>query len=514
MARLSDATLRALPEGIHRPGYDRTGTTVAIVHLGIGAFHRAHFAAYVDACLADDPGWAICGVSLRSPRTRDALAPQDGLYTLGVQSEAGLEPRIIGSVREVLVAPEQPGALLDRLADPATRIVSLTVTEKGYCHDPATGRLKSDHPDIVHDLAADAATADQPPVSAIGWLWLGLMARHRRGVPPYTILCCDNLPSNGATVRQVLLDYVALKDPDQAVWAAENLAFPSTMVDRIVPATTDHDRAMIAAALGAEDAWPVMTEPFSQFVVEDWFPQGRPKLERHGVTLTGNVEPFENMKLRMLNGSHSALAYLGYLAGHETVAQTMADASLRRLIGAMMTSEIIPTLSMPGDVDLPAYHDGLLRRFANPALQHRTYQIAMDGSQKLPQRLLGTIRDRLSIGEPIDRLALAVAAWIRFATGRDETGAAFTVQDPMAERFAALALPAAIEKDQPGRFDAEALATGFLGLTAVFGKDLPEDDRFHEAVVRALKMLCEQGSRATIAAYAKLGASQLEDTEV
>ena len=286
------------------------------------------------------------------------------------------------------------------------------------------------------------------------------------------------------------------------------------MVDRIVPATTDHDRAMIAAALGAEDAWPVMTEPFSQFVVEDWFPQGRPKLERHGVTLTGNVEPFENMKLRMLNGSHSALAYLGYLAGHETVAQTMADASLRRLIGAMMTSEIIPTLSMPGDVDLPAYHDGLLRRFANPALQHRTYQIAMDGSQKLPQRLLGTIRDRLSIGEPIDRLALAVAAWIRFATGRDETGAAFTVQDPMAERLAALALRAAIEEDQPGPFDAEALATGFLGLTAVFGKDLPEDDRFHEAVVRALKMLCEQGSRATIAAYAKLGASQPEDTGV
>lgn len=507
MARLSNDTLGALPETVSTPGYDRAQTSTGIVHLGIGAFHRGHLAVYIDECLAGDPSWAICGVSLRSPRTRDALAPQDGLYTLGIQSAAGLKPRIIGSVKEVLVAPEEPKALLDRLTDPATRIVSLTVTEKGYCHDPTTGRLKADHPDILHDLAADFAGAGEAPISAIGWLWLGLAARHQKGIPPFTVLCCDNLPANGTTVRQVVLDYAALKDPDKVAWAIDTVAFPSTMVDRIVPATTDHDRALLAAELGVEDAWPVMAEPFSQFVVQDHFPTGRPDFEKVGVTMTQDIQPFEAMKLRMLNGSHSTLAYLGWLAGHKTVADTMADASLRRLISDLMGSEIIPTLSMPDGVDLPAYRDVLLGRFANPALKHKTFQIAMDGSQKLPQRLLGTIRDRLSGGEPIDRLALGVAAWVRFATGQDEIGATFEVQDPLAGEFAALARDAAIDKDQPGRFDVDQLASGFFGLNAVFGDDLAADLRFRDAVIAALRMLCEKGARETIAAYSELGGS-------
>ena len=509
MARLSNDTLGAVPETIGKPDYDRAQTSTGIVHLGIGAFHRGHLAVYIDECLAGDPSWAICGVSLRSPRTRDALAPQDGLYTLGVQSAAGLKPRIIGSVKEVLVAPEEPQALLERLTDPSTRIVSLTVTEKGYCHDPATGRLKADHPDILHDLAANFAGAGEAPISAIGWLWLGLAARHEQGIPPFTVLCCDNLPANGATVRQVVLDYAVLKDPDKVAWATDALAFPSTMVDRIVPATTDHDRAMLAAALGMEDAWPVMAEPFSQFVVQDHFPIGRPDLDTVGVTMTQDVEPFEAMKLRMLNGSHSTLAYLGWLAGHETVADTMTDASLRRLISDLMGSEIIPTLSMPYGVDLPAYRDVLLERFANPALKHKTFQIAMDGSQKLPQRLLGTIRDRLSDGQSIDRLALGVAAWIRFATGQDEAGASFEVQDPLADEFAILASDAAIDKDQPGRFDADRLASGFFGLNAVFGDDLPAEERFRGPVIVALRMLCEKGARETIATYSKLGGPAL-----
>lgn len=504
MARLSNDTLGALPETVGKPGYDRTQTKTGIVHLGIGAFHRAHLAAYIDDCLADDPAWAICGVSLRSPRTRDALAPQDGLYTLGVQSAAGLKPRIIGSVKEVLVAPEESQALLDRLTDPATRIVSLTVTEKGYCHDPATGRLKADHPDIVHDLAADFAGAGEAPISAIGWLWLGLVARHAQGVPPFTVLCCDNLPANGTTVRQVLLDYAALKNPDKLAWASDAVAFPSTMVDRIVPATTDQDRALLAAELGVDDAWPVMAEPFSQFVVQDHFPAGRPDFGTVGVTMTQDVEPFEAMKLRMLNGSHSTLAYLGWLAGHKTVADTMADASLRQLISDLMGSDIIPTLSMPDGVDLPAYRDRLLERFANPALKHKTFQIAIDGSQKLPQRLLGTIRDRLSEAESIDRLALGVAAWIRFATGQDEAGTSFEVQDPLANDFAVLAQDAALDKDQPGRFDADRLASGFFGLAAVFGDDLPADARFRDAVIAALRRLCEKGARKTITVYSRL----------
>ena len=491
MDRLSTATLGQVPDGVALPGYDRTGLTTGIVHLGIGAFHRAHLAATVDACLADDPRWGICGVSLRSPTTRDALAPQDGLYTLGVQSEVGLAPRVIGAVQEVLVAPEQPSLVVDRLASEDTRIVSLTVTEKGYCHDPATGRLDANHPGIVHDLDADIGATKNPPVTAMGWLWLGLMARRRVGRAPYTILCCDNLPSNGATLRQVLLDYAALKEPRMLGWAREHLACPSTMVDRIVPATTDADRDAIASALGLEDAWPVMTEPFSQFVVEDHFPLGRPDWEQHGVTMTADVAPFERMKLRMLNGSHSTLAYLGYLAGDETVADTMADPAFRALIGAMMTEEIMPTLAMPQGVDLPAYRDALLARFGNPALRHRTWQIAMDGSQKLPQRLLGTIADRLAAGAPFERLALGVAAWMRYALGEDEAGGPIDVRDPLADRLKRL-----------NGSSSDEIVNNFMGLTSVFNEGIRSDPRFIQTVTDKLEQLMKQGARATIASHA------------
>ena len=486
MERLSDATLARLPGGVGRPAYDRAGLTTGIVHLGIGAFHRAHLAALVDACLAEDPRWGICGVSLRSPDTAAALGPQDGLYTLGVQSEVGLAARVIGAVREVLVAPGQPSAVLDRLVAEDTRIVSLTVTEKGYCHDPATGRLDPGHPGIVHDLGATTSL----PVTAVGWLWLGLVARRRVGRLPYTILCCDNLPSNGATVRQVLLDYAALRDPDLAGWAADTLACPSTMVDRIVPATADADRAAVAGALGLHDAWPVMTEPFSQFVVEDHFPLGRPDWERHGVTMAEDVAPFERMKLRMLNGSHSTLAYLGCLAGHETVADTMADPAFRTLIGGMMTHEIMPTLAMPQGVDLPAYRDALLARFANPALRHRTAQIAMDGSQKLPQRLLGTIADRLDAGAPFDRLALGVAAWMRYALGEDEAGKPIEVRDPLAARTAACRASSAAE-----------IVSNYMHLSAVFTARLAQDAQFIRTVTGKLDQLLNDGARAAIASH-------------
>lgn len=488
MTRLSSKTLDALPATVETPRYDRDAVSLGIVHLGIGAFHRAHMASYIDACLAHDPRWGICGVSLRSSATRDALGPQDDLYTLGIQSSHGLAPRIIGAVKDLIVAPESPEILAERLSDPAIRIVSLTITEKGYCHDPATGRLNADHPDIVHDLATTGL-----PKTAIGWLAHGLLARKAAGIAPFTILSCDNLPSNGQTLRQVLADFIDRKAPAEAGWFAAEVACPATMVDRIVPATTDEDRAAIDRALGLQDAWPVMAEPFTQFVVEDHFTLGRPDWEAHGVTMAEDVEPFEKMKLRMLNGSHSTLAYLGYLAGDETVADTMADPAFKRLIGDLMAKEIKPTLSMPPDVDLVAYGDALLERFSNTALKHRTWQIAMDGSQKLPQRLLGTIRDRLEEGQPFNRLALGVAAWMRYALGTDEQGNAIDVRDPMADDFATIPATNAIETVQ-----------AFLGLHSIFGADLPNQPAFVRTVTDKFAQLQQDGARASIAAHASV----------
>lgn len=318
MTRLSDATLSAAPPAIARPLYDRARVTPGIVHLGIGAFHRAHQAVVIDDRLnAGETSWGIVGASLRSSDTREALQPQDGLYTLAVRSAAPPQYRVIGSISDVLVAPEDPEALLARLADPAIRIVSLTVTEKGYCHDPATGTLNEDHPDVRHDLSAAL------PRSAPGYLVEALARRRKAGVKPFTVLCCDNLPSNGATVKRVLARFARLRDPDLGAFLTDELACPSTMVDRIVPATTDENRAEVSTALGLQDAWPVMAEPFWQWVVEDDFPTGRPDLAASGVELVRDVAPYELMKLRLLNGSHSTLAYLGYLSGRETIADTV-----------------------------------------------------------------------------------------------------------------------------------------------------------------------------------------------
>ena len=485
-ARLNRSALDTAGAG--RPGYDLTAVRTGIVHLGLGAFHRAHLAAYVDQCLGADARWGIAGVSLRSAAAREALAPQDGLYTIAIRSNEATEHRIIGALTAVLTAPEQPEAVLAALTAPGTRIVSLTITEKGYCHDPATGRLNTGHPDISADLL-DEGRPRSAPRSAIGWLIRALRERRAAGAPPFTLLCCDNLPANGATLRRVLLDFVAESQPEEVSWFEDHLACPCTMVDRIVPATTDEDRAAVSAAIGLRDAWPVVTEPFSQFVVEDHFPAGRPDWEGAGVTMTSDVAPFEKMKLRMLNGAHSTLAYLGCLAGDETVADAMADPAFRRLIHDLMSEEAAPTLNMPGGVDLTAYRDELLARFANRALRHRTRQIAMDGSQKLPQRLLGTIRDRLDAGAPFDRLALGVAAWMRYAAGRDEHGAPIDVRDPMAARFAAIAAGAETPAD---------LAAGVFQLREIFG-DLPDHPAFTHPVIDALTRLTELGAREVIA---------------
>lgn len=484
--RLSTRSLTTLPASVARPAYERDKTAIGIVHLGVGAFHRAHQAAVIEECLArGEKGWAIAGASLRSADTRDALQPQDNLYTLSVRSAAGEALRVIGAIRESHVAPENPGALLARMAAPTTKIVSLTVTEKGYCHDPATGQLNEAHPDIIHDLANPDF-----PRSTIGYLAQALRMRRANHTSAFTILCCDNLPANGRTVKRVIDRFAHLLDKDFGHWVAGEVACPASMVDRIVPATTDEDRARISALLGAEDRWPVVTEPFLQWVVEDVFPSGRPDLALSGVEMVKDVTPFEHMKLRLLNGSHSTIAYLGYLAGYETVAETIADPAFARLIRAMMDAEITPTLHMPAGTDLDGYKSALIERFRNPALKHRTWQIAMDGSQKLPQRLLGTIRDRLKIGAPIDRLALGVAGWMRYVSGTDEKGAPIDVRDPLAAK-----LTSVVAEAGPS---AARLAPALLAMTEIFGTDLPADPRFTGPVIAALESLFANGAAKTV----------------
>ena len=486
MNRLSSATLRDLPASVARTSYEFDRAGIGIVHIGIGAFYRAQGAVYTDDVLARESGdWAICGVSLRSPDVRDRLMPQDGLYTVVEKSPAGVRRRVIGSVREVLFLGDERDLVHTRLVAATTRIVSLTITEKGYCHDPATGRLNLGHPDIVHDLADP-----EHPATAVGLLVAALEARWCSHAKPFTVMCCDNLPHNGALVRGLVLSFANAHAPPLAQWIEENVHFPSTMVDRIVPATTDADIAENDAALGMHDAAPVMHEPFKQWVIEDTFAAGRPAWEHAGAQLVGNVEPFEAMKLRLLNASHSALAYLGFLAGHEFIYQVAAQPDFVAFMRALMKEEVAPTLALPGGVDVAAYQDALVERFRNPALPHRTQQIAMDGSQKLPQRLLGTVRDNLAAGRSIDRLALGVAAWMRYVAGVDEAGRAINVSDPLAEDFSRIAAE--------HRGDPAGLARGLLDVRAVFGEDLPAAVPFARKVAAWLTALHTEGAARTV----------------
>jgi fructuronate reductase len=487
MTRLSSATLRGLPVAVNRPSYDFGRIGTGIVHLGIGAFYRAQGALYTDDALTREPGdWSICGVSLRSPDVRDRLVPQGGLYTAVEKSPAGIQRRVIGSVREVLFLGDERDKVHARLAAATTRIVSLTITEKGYCHDPSTGQLNMSHPDIVHDLADP-----DRPLTAVGLLVAALDARRRSHAKPFTVMCCDNLPHNGALVRGLVLAFANARAPQLAQWIGEHARFPSTMVDRIVPATTDADIADNDAALGMHDAAPVMHEPFKQWVIEDAFAAGRPAWEHVGAQLVADVAPFESMKLRLLNASHSALAYLGFLAGHEFIYQVAAQPDFVAYMRALMRDEVAPTLALPDGVDVAAYQNALVERFRNPALPHRTQQIAMDGSQKLPQRLLGTVRDNLAAGRSIDRLALGVAAWMRYVAGVDEAGRAINVSDPLAGDFARIAAE--------HRGDPAGLVRGLLRVRPVFGDDLPAVAPFASKVTAWLTALHTEGAARTVA---------------
>ncbi|HEV2600428.1 mannitol dehydrogenase family protein [Sphingopyxis sp.] len=423
--RLSAETL--IPASVQAPGYDRAAQTAGIVHIGIGAFHRAHQAVYTDdAMAAGERDWGIIGVSLRSGDVASQLNPQDGLYTVSARSAVGTGLRLIGAVQKVLVAADDPQAVIDAIAAPTTHIVSFTVTEKGYLRT-ADGSL---------DLAAAKG-----PSSLYRFVGAALAARHAAGLSGLTLLSCDNLANNGAVLRRLMREYLASDHPDLVDWFDAQCRCPATMIDRIVPATTDADRAAIESALGVRDEGVVVTEGFSQWVIENDFAGPLPRWENVGAELVADVAPYETAKLRMLNGAHSALAYIGLGKGHDYVHQAIADPAIRAVIERLMRDEAAPTIDAAPGQDLSAYADALLARFANPALHHRLIQIAMDGSQKIPQRWLETLAWHQKRGARCGSLEAAIAAWIAFLRSDRP------IDDPLADRLrAAAAGPYAIER--------------------------------------------------------------------
>ena len=427
--RLSDATLARVPPGIAVPAYARAGLVPGIVHFGPGAFHRAHQAVYADGALAACRDLAICAVSLRSAGLRDALAPQDGLYTLAV-ADVESSFRVIGSIRELLVAPESPAAVCDRLADPCVHTVTMTITEKGYCLD-SSGNLDTAHPDIRADLVTPDA-----PRSAIGYVVAGLRRRRDASQPPFAVVSCDNQSENGTRLGNAVRQFAREIDLGLAAWIEDEVAFPLTMVDSITPATDAATRDAVRAALGLDDAWPVRRESFTQWVVESGCVPLEAAWADAGVTFDRDVRGYELAKLRLLNGQHSALAYLGVLAGCGTVAEAVADPDLRAFIDALAGTEIRPSIRAPEHLDLDGYCRSLLERFRNPMVEHRLEQIAIDGSQKLPIRIFATIRDNRGAGRPTRLLALVVAAWLNFLETRRDDGA--DLDDPLAGDLMAL----------------------------------------------------------------------------
>ena len=495
--RLNLQSLPTLPANIQRPTYDPSKVGIGTVHLGIGAFHRAHQAVYTDDAIAHAGGdWGISGVSLKSATVRDQLSPQDGLYTVRSVAQAGdawraeLHDtwRVVSSVREVLFAPEQMTEVIARIARAETKIVSLTVTEKGYCANVGKREPLWDHPDIANDFLH----ADQP-VSVLGVLAAGLHERFRKRGAPLTILCCDNLPENGAVLEALVHQFVTRLYPQIMPWLRDNVRFPSSMVDRIVPATKPADLADAAAALGVEDFGVVRAEPFSQWVIEDNFAAERPAWDAVGVQFVGDVKPFEKMKLRLLNGSHSLMAYLGYLAGYETIAQTIADPAFARLVAALMR-EAEATLEPIAEVDFAHYCQQLIERFGNPANGHRCAQVAMDGSQKIPQRWIAIAAERLAKGEDSNAVALATAGWIRYVYGSNELDEKIAIQDPLASEFAAIAAK------HP--YDALSFADAVLRIDAVFGT-LGRSPAFAAPVKRYVSQIFTRGAQAAVEAFSE-----------
>lgn len=481
IVRLSMSTVDGVRDVARTPDYDPRSVNVGMVHIGLGGFHRAHQAVYVDDVLGSDPAWGICAVAPRNPAPADTLREQDGLYTLFSRAETDTL-RVVGSIRETRCAAQDPEGVVGRLADPAVRLVSLTVTEKAYRADLATRRLRVDD-----DLRADAAGGD--PRTVVGLLARGLALRAREDAP-VSVLSCDNLSGNGALLATLVQDYCALlPDGEQlAEWIRTHVTFPSSMVDRIVPVTTDDQRAEVSRRLGCTDGAAVIAEPFGQWVIEDAFAAGRPDWPSPDVRVVTDVEPYERLKLRVVNAAHSALAYLGLLAGHEDVAAAAADPALAEIVERMLDDDILPTLSdLPAEA-VAAYRDTVLPRFRNPAIRYPLRQVGADGSQKLPQRLVPVAVQRHQAGSRVSWVALAVAGWMLWVH-RCATGAGTGFQDPLADEL----LSAAAEASTPA-----ALAGRLLAREDIFGVELAEHETFRSDVVEWLTALWSNDPAAAL----------------
>jgi mannitol 2-dehydrogenase len=485
MTRVNNANLGRLLPAVATPCYDRGDVTPGIVHFGVGGFHRAHQAMYLDALMnrGEALDWGIVGVGVMpgDRRMQQTLAAQEHLYTLVVKHPDGRrEPRVIGSMIDYRFAPDDPAAVIELLADPAIRIVSLTVTEGGYNVHPVSGEFDLDNPDIRHDLERPAS-----PKTTFGLIVEGLARRRERGVRPFTVMSCDNIQGNGEVARETFCAYARARDPGLADWIEASVAFPNAMVDRITPVTAEADIAELAERFDIEDAWPVVCEPFTQWVLEDHFVAGRPSLETVGVQLVEDVVPYEMMKLRLLNASHQALTYFGYLAGYRYAHEVCQDPLFVDFLLDYMCREASPTLAPLPGIDLEAYRLTLIERFANPEVKDTLARLCAESSDRIPKWLVPVIREQLARGGEIHRSAAVVASWARYAEGVDERGEPIEVVDRLRDDLMAIAA------ENPTR------PTAFIENRELFG-DLAEDTRFREAYLAALASLHGRGARATL----------------
>ena len=485
---LREANLNLLPPEVGVPTYNRKEVGQSICHVGVGGFHRAHQAVYADDLLQkrDNLEWGLCGIGLlpHDVRLRDVLRDQDYLYTV-VERELGQDQaRVIGSIVNFLYAPENREAVLEKLAAPATKIVSLTITEGGYYLNQATGEFDDQHPDIKHDLEHP----DKPDCS-FGYLIEALNRRRERGQSPFTIMSCDNVQSNGEISKRMLLAFAELRDPALRNWLERNGAFPNSMVDRITPATTDAHREFVREKFGIDDAWPVVPEAFRQWVIEDHFLHGRPAWEEAGAEMTSDVLPYEKMKMRLLNASHQTMCYIGMLVGYQYADETMGDAEIVRFVQRMMDDEVTPILDPVPGIDLDDYKRTLIRRFSNPAIKDTLVRLATEGSARIPKFILPSIVDSLSSGTPNRLLIFTVATWFRYLTGTDDHGRELQIIDPLKERLKERALKG---KEDPGPL---------LEISELFPAALTQSASFLNELRDAMRYLYGEGARAALTRY-------------
>lgn len=485
MARLSNATLSQLRGDVERPTYDRAALKVGIVHFGVGAFHRSHQAMYLNALMnrGEALDWAICGVGLLpgDRRMKDVLDEQDGLYTLTLKHPDGSrEPAVIGSIAKYLFGPDDPEAVLVQMSDPNVRIVSLTITEGGYNFDRVTGEFDSSNPGVVADLKPGAT-----PLTVFAYVTEALRRRRDAGIAPFTVQSCDNIQGNGEVAKRMFSAFARLKDAALADWIEEHVLFPNSMVDRITPVTAPADIEEVERLTGLRDEWPVVSEPFCLWVIEDHFPQGRPRYEDVGCLVVEDVAPYEMVKLRLLNAAHQGIAYFGYLSGLRYVHETMQDPAILGFIRKYWDNEAVSTLPLVPGFDVQGFKNGLVERFGNPEVRDTLARLCAESSDRIPKWLLPVVRDNLTTGGEIDRSAAIVASWARYAEGIDEQGELINVVDPLKDQLIPIA-----KSQRENRF-------AFIENENLFG-DLAKNARFREAYLWALNSIIERGAQVTV----------------